>query len=104
MKQVLAILLSIGTLTGCAAQAVYPQWPDAAPSLMQQCEPLVLVDETTEKLSEMVKTVVENNTRHHVCREKVDAWISWYSRQKIIFDNWNKTRIINQSSEPFKLD
>jgi hypothetical protein len=46
--------------------------------------------EENSKLSEVAKTVTVNYTEYYTCAVKLDAWIEWYAKQKIIFEGVSK--------------
>jgi len=81
------ILISALFLTACATSVPvtmkFPGIPDelltACPDLQQQAP--------TEKLSEVLVTVSKNYSQYHECRAKVDAWITWYTSQKQIYES-----------------
>jgi hypothetical protein len=40
----------------------------------------------TPQLSDVAKTVTVNYSEYYTCAVKLDAWIEWYQKQKIIFE------------------
>ena len=54
-------------------------------SLEIQCPELALVPDT-EKLSDVVEVVVSNYKEYHLCKERVNAWKTWYSTQQKIYN------------------
>ena len=52
---------------------------------MEAC-PDLQKTEPTEKLSEVLKVVVNNYGQYHECKVKVDTWVEWYKTQKQIFE------------------
>jgi len=83
MKSV--IILSL-LLTGCVATPVTRNFPDAPASLTTACEQLTAAP-ITDKLSVLISNVTTNYGKYHECSYKVDAWNSWYTEQKKIFDS-----------------
>ena len=53
---------------------------------MEACPDLKKTDQT-EKLSEVLKVVVDNYGQYHECKIKVDTWAEWYKTQKDIFES-----------------
>jgi hypothetical protein len=41
---------------------------------------------TDAKLSDVAKTITVNYSSYYECAVKMDAWIEWYSVQKIIYE------------------
>jgi hypothetical protein len=89
MKKLLiaAVVLS---LTGCAMfQKPVPvkrTFPTVPVELLEAC-PALKKTEATEKLSEVLKVVVDNYGQYHECKIKVDTWAEWYKTQKDIFES-----------------
>ena len=78
-------------LTGCATPVpVSMKFPAVPADLKVACPELDKVPEDTVQLSEMMKKVVDNYSKYHECRLKVDSWIEWYTKQKEISDEFNK--------------
>lgn len=89
MKILLTIIVC-SLLIGCSNTAVIPvkrSFPTAPPSLIEECPDLQLIPEKTEKLSEVLTSVVSNYGYYHVCKIKVDSWITWYNEQKQNFES-----------------
>jgi hypothetical protein len=85
------LLLSLLLLTGCSTTVpVTARFPEA-PGLQSQtaCPNLKKLEEKTQ-LSEVAKTVTVNYTEYYTCAVKLDAWIEWYAKQKIIFEGISK--------------
>jgi hypothetical protein len=75
-------------LTACVtAVPVGRNFPNVPDELKQSCPDLAMVDTNTTKLSDVIGTVSSNYSQYHECRERVDAWIEWYSKQKDIFES-----------------
>lgn len=80
------IALALAILSGCAATPVKRNFPDVPKELMESC-PDLKKTEPTEKLTEVLKVVVDNYGQYHECRIKADTWIEWYKTQKHIFNS-----------------
>jgi hypothetical protein len=61
-------------------------FPEVPANLKEACPDLKQTD-PTDKLSDVLKVVVDNYGQYHECRIKSDAWIEWYNSQKQIFDS-----------------
>ena len=85
MKRLL-LLIPIVLLAGCLATPVKRNFPEVPKELMEACPDLKTVEQT-EKLSEVLKVVVDNYGQYHECKIKVDTWVEWYKTQKQIFDS-----------------
>jgi hypothetical protein len=89
MKKLLITILVL-SLTGCAMfQKPVPvkrTFPTVPAELVEAC-PALKKTEPTEKLSEVLKVVVDNYGQYHECKIKVDTWIEWYNTQKSIFES-----------------
>jgi hypothetical protein len=85
MKRLL-LLIPIILLAGCLATPVKRNFPEVPKELMEACPDLKTVEQT-EKLSEVLKVVVDNYGQYHECKIKVDTWMEWYKTQKQIFDS-----------------
>jgi hypothetical protein len=84
------LLLSLLLLTGCTTVPITARFPEA-PGLQSQtaCPNLKKLEENS-KLSELAKTITVNYTEYYTCAVKLDAWIEWYAKQKIIFEGISK--------------
>ena len=72
--------------TGCTTvPPVYPKWPDVPKELKQVCPALREIEPTT-KLSDVVRSVVDNYSTYHECRIQMEMWIEWYDTQKEIYE------------------
>jgi hypothetical protein len=86
MKRLL-LLIPVVFLAGClTATPVKRNFPEVPKELMEACPDLKTVEQT-EKLSEVLKVVVDNYGQYHECKIKVDTWMEWYKTQKQIFDS-----------------
>lgn len=81
------IIVSCVLLSGCLTAPVSRTFPDIPPSLTKPCEDLVLIDNRTTKLSELLDVVTINYSKYYECSLKVEAWINWHKEQKKIFDS-----------------
>ena len=86
MKKLLIVLSVLG-LTACVSVPVERKFPTVPVELMTSCAPLVTVDPTTTKLSDVVQSVVTNYGQYQECDLKNQTWIEWYKTQKDIFDS-----------------
>jgi hypothetical protein len=82
----LVLLIPIVLLAGCLVTPVTRNFPEVPKELMEACPDLKTVEQT-EKLSEVLKVVVDNYGQYHECKIKVDTWMEWYKTQKQIFDS-----------------
>ena len=81
------LLLSL-LLTGCGTVVpVVQRFPEAPGNVaMTACPQLQKLSEDA-RLSDISKTVTVNYGTYYECAVKTDAWIEWYQKQKIIFEN-----------------
>jgi len=79
------ILLLALLLAGCSTVVPVTQKFPEAPGLQSAiaCPSLNKLDEAP-KLSDVAKTITVNYTEYYTCAVKLDAWIEWYQKQKII--------------------
>ena len=84
MKKLLILLLLAGCSTTVPVARKFPEIPD---SFKTPCAPLAQIKQDTTKLSEVITVVADNYSQYHLCSDKVDMWIEWYSLQKEIFDS-----------------
>ena len=85
--KLLLILPVVVLLSGCLTTTpVKRNFPEVPKQLMEAC-PDLKTTEPTEKLSEVLKVVVDNYGQYHECKIKVDTWIEWYKTQKDIFES-----------------
>jgi hypothetical protein len=86
MKRLL-LLLPVLLLAGCLVTTpVKRKFPEVPKELVEAC-PDLKKTEPTEKLSEVIKVVIDNYGQYHECKIKVDTWVEWYKTQKDIFDS-----------------
>lgn len=80
------VLIPILLLTACMTTPVQRSFPDAPKELMEVCADLKQT-EPTDKLSDVLKVVVDNYGQYQECQIKSGAWVEWYNKQKQIFDS-----------------
>jgi len=86
MNAVLIMLMAL--IAGCSTVSSRPDFPSLPPSLETSCPPeLSLIPLGTDRPSEVLTIVKNNYGQYHECKAKVDAWQSWYSKQKKIYDS-----------------
>ena len=85
MKSYITLLLLI-LLTGCSTTVpVVAKFPEVPKVLLTICPNLQELS-TDAKLSDVAKTITINYSSYYECAVKMDAWIEWYSVQKIIYE------------------
>jgi hypothetical protein len=85
MKLHIALLLLI-SLTGCSTTVpVVAKFPEVPKVLLTKCPNLQELN-ADAKLSDVAKTITVNYSSYYECAVKMDAWIEWYSVQKIIYE------------------
>ena len=85
----LLLVVTVLMMTGCAMFSPTPVkriFPSVPTELMEAC-PDLKKTEPTEKLSEVLRVVVDNYGQYHECKIKVDTWVEWYKTQKDIFES-----------------
>lgn len=81
------VLVPILMLAACSTTTpVKRNFPDVPTEQLESC-PNLKQTEQTDKLSDVLKIVVDNYGQYHECQIKADAWIEWYKKQKDIFNN-----------------
>jgi hypothetical protein len=85
MKNLL-VALTVLMIAGCSSTPVKRNFPSVPSELMETC-PDLKKTEPTEKLSEVLKVVVDNYGQYHECKIKVDTWVEWYKTQRDIFES-----------------
>lgn len=79
-------VLALVILTGCSTLIpVAPKFPEVPAELNTKCPDLQKTPET-EKLSDVLNTVVDNYSQYHECQEYVMRWQEWYTKQKKIYE------------------
>ncbi len=85
MKLYTTLLLLI-LLTGCSTTVpVVAKFPEVPKVSMSKCPNLQELS-MDAKLSDVAKTITINYSSYYECAVKMDAWIEWYSVQKIIYE------------------
>ena len=85
MKYLVLVLTLI--CAGCSTPTTLkPKFPEAPPELMTSCQKLQTFDKPKVLLSELMTKVTENYTTYYECAAKVEAWQSWYIKQKDIYE------------------
>ena len=83
----LLLVAAVVLLTACSTVTpVQRKFPEVPAELKEACPDLKQTN-PTDKLSDVLKVVVDNYGQYHECRIKTDAWIEWYNSQKQIFDS-----------------
>jgi len=54
---------------------------------MEKCPPLKTIEGENISIIDFTKTVTANYTLYHECVIKNESWMTWYQKQKEIFDN-----------------
>jgi hypothetical protein len=84
----IAILLC---LSGCSTVVpVIAKFPEAPGQLVSEPCPNLKKLNDDAALSNIARTITENYTAYYECAVKLDAWIEWHAKQKIIFEGANK--------------
>jgi starvation-inducible outer membrane lipoprotein len=87
MKKLLIVLATL-MITGCVTvPPEYPKFPAVPDEIKTVCPALREIEPTT-KLSDVVKSVVDNYGTYHECRIQIEGWIEWYNTQKEIYDRF----------------
>jgi hypothetical protein len=89
MKYIIVTFL-VAVLAGCASKSVpvTQKFPNVADSsMMVPCPDLSTVDETTNKLSDIMDTVTTNYSKYYDCKATVTNWIDWYNTQQKIYES-----------------
>ena len=81
------VLIPILLLAACSTVTpVERKFPSVPKDLMEACPDLKQTQQT-DKLSDVLKVVVDNYGQYHECKIKVDTWAEWYKTQKEIFES-----------------
>lgn len=79
-------LIPILFLTACSTLVpVKQKFPEVPKELLEQCSDLKQT-QATDKLSDVLKVIVDNYGKYHECKARDDAWVEWYNKQKQIFN------------------
>ena len=85
------VLMVVIALSGCATSvpvtARFPAPPGE--TYLQACPDLQKLKDQPQ-LSDVSRTINTNYSTYYECAVKLDAWIQWYSAQKIIFESAGK--------------
>ena len=81
---VFVLAMCSGCSTPVPVTAKFPEPPGRG--AMTACPALQKLKDDA-KLSDISRTVTINYSTYYECAVKTDAWIEWYQKQKIIFDN-----------------
>ena len=88
---VIIVVMIVILLTGCATvvpvTARFPAPPGQ--TYLQACPDLQKLEDQPQ-LSDVSKTININYSTYYECAVKLDAWIQWYSAQKLIFESAGK--------------
>lgn len=89
MKKLLLLTL---LLAGCSTVVPVTQnWPDPPATQALQACPLKLQELPPDtQLSQVAQTVSNNYSEYWTCAVKLDAWIEWYEKHKIIYKGLQK--------------
>ena len=83
----LLLIIPILLLSGCLVTTpVKRNFPEVPKELMESC-PALQQTQPTEKLSDVLKVVIDNYGQYYDCDAKVDIWIEWYKTQQDIFES-----------------
>lgn len=81
------LLLSIVFfLSACQSLPVQRNFTTLPPELSSDCPELGKIHDNA-KLSDVVRSVVENYSLYHSCRLKHNSMVEWYNKQKEIFES-----------------
>jgi len=85
---IIFIVLILVMLYGCSTTVpVTAKFPEAPGNIaMTPCPSLQKIAEDAQ-LSDITRTITVNYGTYYECAVKTDAWIEWYQKQKIIFEN-----------------
>jgi PBP1b-binding outer membrane lipoprotein LpoB len=91
LELLMRVLLLSLLLTGCATvvpvTARFPAPPGQ--TYLQACPDLQKLKDQPQ-LSDVSRTININYSTYYECAVKLDAWIQWYSAQKLIFESAGK--------------
>ena len=74
------LVVVFALLTGCST--VVP-----VTTLLESCpKELKAIEGTKVTIIDLTKSIVENYETYHLCADKLDSWIEWYTIQKKIFE------------------
>ena len=82
------VVMLILAITGCSTVVpVAVKFPPAPGQLVSEPCPNLKKLNDNAALSDIARTVTENYTSYYECAVKLDAWIEWHSKQKILFES-----------------
>lgn len=81
------ILSFLLLLSGCWTVPVKHPLPEPPLKLIEKCPQLKSLPDDEERLSELMKTVIENYSTYYDCAVKHDGLVEWYQIQKKIHDD-----------------
>jgi len=82
------VLILVLAITGCSTVVpVVAKFPPAPGQLVSEPCPNLKKLNDNAALSDIARSVTENYTSYYECAVKLDAWIEWYSKQKILFES-----------------
>jgi hypothetical protein len=82
------VLMLVLAITGCSTVVpVAVKFPPAPGQLVSEPCPNLKKLNDDAALSDIARTVTENYTSYYECAVKLDAWIEWHSKQKILFES-----------------
>jgi hypothetical protein len=85
------VIMLVFAITGCSTVVpVVAKFPDAPGQLVSQPCPNLKKLNDDAALSTIARTITENYTSYYECAVKLDAWIEWHAKQKIIFEGAGK--------------
>jgi uncharacterized protein YceK len=82
------LVVVFALLTGCSTVVpVTAKFPSAPATLLESCpKELKAIEGTKVTIIDLTKSIVENYETYHLCADKLDSWIEWYTIQKKIFE------------------
>lgn len=87
---ILSMVLFLSACSTIQPVPVNQKFPVAPDILMEQCPPLLSVDNDKYTLSEMLKVVIQNYATYYQCANKTSGWQEWYKSQQKVFEELTK--------------
>jgi len=85
------VLMIVMALSGCATVVpVTASFPSPPGTIYQQACPDLQKLKDQPLLSDVSRVININYSTYYECAVKLDAWIQWYSAQKLIFESAGK--------------
>ena len=82
------VIMLVLAITGCSTVVpVVAKFPPAPGQLVSEPCPNLKKLNDNAALSDIARSVTENYTSYYECAVKLDAWIEWHSKQKILFES-----------------